>query len=261
MGTETKGWLNVGPTKSQIAFDCLNPLRTSFSKVGANENRLVHIYRTVAYICKVGNKELVEKVIDIVGDLNKEIELLWHTESNLPICVKTIRRLAEHTEDMNKSLDTLIWEYLRRVQRTVLDIEPSYTQTREDDLKLIDSIDWSDVNFVEVAVSGDRVLKGTSYIYHELGYGYSKYRKSIYIDDYLNKSFVAKDIMREWDYREQDQKTCEHKWTKYIDADRNGKTEKCKFCNLICEHNFVERRRRITLGTMHWDECTKCGKN
>jgi len=260
MSTETKGWLNVGATKSQIAFDSLNPLRTSLSKVKANEDRLVHIYRTVAYICKVSNKELVEKVVDIVDDLNKEIELLWHTESNLPICVKTMSRLAEHTKDMNKSLDSLIWEYLRRVQRTV-GIEPSHTRTREDDLKLIDSIDWSNVNFVEVGVSYDKALKGTSYIYDELRYGDSKYRKSIYINDYLNKSFVAKDVMREWDYREQDQKTCEHKWTKYVDADRNGKTEKCKFCNLICEHNFVERHRRIELGTFIWNECTKCGKD
>jgi len=260
MSTETKGWLNVGATKSQIAFDSLNPLRTSLSKVKANEDRLVHIYRTVAYICKVSNKELVEKVVDIVDDLNKEIELLWHTESNLPICVKTMSRLAEHTKDMNKSLDSLIWEYLRRVQRTV-GIEPSHTRTREDDLKLIDSIDWSNVNFVEVGVSYDKGLKGTSYIYDELRYGDSKYRKSIYINDYLNKSFVAKDVMREWDYREQDQKTCEHKWTKYVDADRNGKTEKCKFCNLICEHNFVERHRRIELGTFIWNECTKCGKD
>jgi hypothetical protein len=36
MTNETKGWLNVGATKSQIAFDCLSPLRTSFSKVSAN---------------------------------------------------------------------------------------------------------------------------------------------------------------------------------------------------------------------------------
>ena len=43
MSTETKGWLNVGATKSQIAFDCLSPLRTSFSKVRDNEDRLVHI--------------------------------------------------------------------------------------------------------------------------------------------------------------------------------------------------------------------------
>ena len=76
---------------------------------------MVHIYRTVAYICKNGNKELVEKVVDIVDDLNKEIELLWHTESNAieAMSCPNYVVVVEHTEDMNKSLDTLIWEYLK----------------------------------------------------------------------------------------------------------------------------------------------------